>query len=78
MAASDADRSAGLIRVVGPVGYATSVKDELVRNGVPARITFFKGTLCAFEGATTPRSYSPCGVTLDADQPILARHADGQ
>ena len=37
MAASDADRSAGLIRVVGPVGYANVVKDELVRNGFPAR-----------------------------------------
>ena len=37
MAATDADRSAGLIRVVGPVGYATVVKDELVRDGVPAR-----------------------------------------
>ena len=37
MAASDADRSAGLVRVVGPVGYATVVKDELVRDGVPAR-----------------------------------------
>jgi hypothetical protein len=37
MAAADADRSAGLIRVVGPVGYATVVKDELVRDGVPAR-----------------------------------------
>jgi hypothetical protein len=37
LAASDADRSAGLVRVVGPVGYATVVKDELVRDGVPAR-----------------------------------------
>ena len=37
MAARDADRSAGLVRVVGPVGYATVVKDELVRDGVPAR-----------------------------------------
>ena len=37
MAAGDADRSAGLIRVVGPVGYATVVKDELVRDGVPVR-----------------------------------------
>jgi hypothetical protein len=37
MAAKDADRSAGLIRVVGPVGYASVVKDELVRDGVPAR-----------------------------------------
>jgi hypothetical protein len=37
MAATDADRSAGLIRVVGPVGYATVVKHELVRDGVPER-----------------------------------------
>jgi len=37
MAATDADGSAGLIRVVGPVGYATVVKDELVRDGVPER-----------------------------------------
>jgi hypothetical protein len=37
MAATDADRSAGLIRVVGPVGYASVVKDEMVRDGVPAR-----------------------------------------
>jgi hypothetical protein len=41
MAASDADRSAGLIRVVGAVGYATAVKDELVRDGVPARVISF-------------------------------------
>jgi hypothetical protein len=37
MAASDADRSAGLVRVVGPAAYASAVKDELVRDGVPAR-----------------------------------------
>ena len=35
MAASDADRSAGRIRVVGAIRYATAVKDELVRDGVP-------------------------------------------
>jgi hypothetical protein len=36
MAAADANRSSGLVRVVGPVEYATTVKDELVRDGVPA------------------------------------------
>ena len=35
-AAADANRSSGLVRVVGPVEYATAVKDELVRDGVPA------------------------------------------
>ena len=37
LAAADADRSAGLVRVVGPADYAGAVKNELVRNGVPAR-----------------------------------------
>jgi len=36
-AAADADRSAGLVRVVGRTDYAEAVKDELVRDGVPAR-----------------------------------------
>ena len=36
-AAADADRSAGLIRVIGRADYANVVKDELVRDGVPAR-----------------------------------------
>jgi hypothetical protein len=36
-AAADADKSAGLVRVVGPADYATMVKSELVRDGVPAR-----------------------------------------
>src|SRR5258708_37049331 len=36
MAAADANRSSGLVRVVGPVEYATAVKDELVRDGVPS------------------------------------------
>jgi len=36
-AAADADRSAGLVRVVGRADYAAVVKNELVRDGVPAR-----------------------------------------
>lgn len=34
------------------------------------------GSLARFEGATTPRDNSPCGVTLDADMPILAAHPE--
>lgn len=30
-----------------------------------------KGVLSAFEGATTPRDFSPCGVCLDEDGPVL-------
>jgi hypothetical protein len=36
-AAADADKSAGLIRVVGRADYANAVKNQLVRDGVPAR-----------------------------------------
>jgi hypothetical protein len=36
-AAAGADRSAGLVRVVGRADYADSVKNKLVRDGVPAR-----------------------------------------
>lgn len=36
-AAADADKSAGLVRVVGRADYADAVKNELVRDGVPAR-----------------------------------------
>ena len=60
MAATDADRSAGLIRVVGPVGYATVVKDELVRDGVPERAIFVvpraASTLPAIDGIAEPAS----------------------
>jgi two-component sensor histidine kinase len=29
-----------------------------------------------FEGTTTPRNDSPCGVTLDEDKPVLTRHSE--
>jgi two-component sensor histidine kinase len=40
------------------------------------RWAFLRGSLAAFEGATTPRNFSPCGVTLDSDSPVLCRHAE--
>ncbi len=40
------------------------------------RWAFLKGSLAAFEGATTPRDFSPCGVTLDEDKAILTRHSE--
>ena len=36
-AAADADRSAGLVRVVGRADYANAVKNQLALDGVPAR-----------------------------------------
>jgi two-component sensor histidine kinase len=34
------------------------------------------GILAKFEGAVTPRNYSPCGVTLDEGSPVLCRHPE--
>ena len=34
------------------------------------------GSLAQFEGATTPRDNSPCGVTLDANAPVLVAHPE--
>jgi two-component sensor histidine kinase len=35
-----------------------------------------KGVLSAFEGATTPRNFSPCGICLDFDGPVLMAHPE--
>jgi two-component sensor histidine kinase len=35
-----------------------------------------KGLLAPFENATTPRNYSPCGVTLDENRPVLTNHPE--
>ncbi|MBV8190283.1 MAG: GAF domain-containing protein [Alphaproteobacteria bacterium] len=40
------------------------------------RWAYLQGTLSAFEGATTPRDFSPCGITLDNDAPVLTRHSE--
>ena len=36
------------------------------------RWRFLTGKLSAFENATTPRDFSPCGITLDRNAPVLA------
>lgn len=40
------------------------------------RWQYLCGTLSTFEGATTPRHYSPCGITLDQAGPVLTRHSE--
>ena len=40
------------------------------------RWRYLKGTLAQFENATTPRNFSPCGVTLDQNRPVLSRHPE--
>lgn len=35
-----------------------------------------RGKLVPFEGATTPRNHSPCGVTLDQNGPVLSNNPE--
>jgi transcriptional regulator with GAF, ATPase, and Fis domain len=35
-----------------------------------------RGQLAPFNGATTPREFSPCGVTLDRNAPVLSLHPE--
>lgn len=40
------------------------------------RWRYLQGRLAAFENATTPRDFSPCGITLDRNAPVLATRPD--
>jgi len=40
------------------------------------RWRFVRGAFAAFDGATTPRHFSPCGITLDQNAPILTLHPE--
>ena len=37
---------------------------------------YLRGVLEKFTGETTPRDFSPCGVTLDLRTPVLAKHPE--
>lgn len=37
---------------------------------------YLTGALSTFEGGTTPRDFSPCGITLDQNTPVLAAHPE--
>ena len=63
------------MQVTGGVSAGLSLYEEEPAPGV-FRWRFLCGCLAAFEGTTTPRHDSPCGVTLDQAAPILARHAE--
>lgn len=52
---------------------------SLLENGHPEpvfRWHHLKGLLAPFDGATTPRNFSPCGITLDRRRPTLAIHPE--
>jgi two-component sensor histidine kinase len=47
-----------------------------VLEGDHFRWVGLSGVLSAFENATTPRNFSPCGITLDQNSPVLMQHPE--
>jgi GAF domain-containing protein len=63
------------IEITGGVSAGLSLYEENPAPGV-FRWTYLRGLLSPFEGATTPRNFSPCGVTLDQNAPVLSAHPE--
>lgn len=40
------------------------------------RWCYLRGAFASFEGSTAPRDFSPCGVTLDRNGPVLVSHPE--
>jgi hypothetical protein len=63
------------IEICGGVSGGISLFEEDPSPGV-FRWHYLRGDLEKFSGGTTPRNFSPCGVTLDLRVPILAEHPE--
>jgi two-component sensor histidine kinase len=63
------------IEICGSVSGGISLFEELPAPGV-FRWHHLRGDLERFTGATTPRNFSPCGVTLDEANPVLVRRPE--
>jgi two-component sensor histidine kinase len=57
------------------VSAGLSLYEEKPAPGV-FRWRFLRGLLSPFENATTPRDFSPCGITLDRNAPVLSLHPE--
>lgn len=63
------------IEICGGVSGGISLFEESPDPGI-FRWHYLRGNLQKFTGGTTPRNFSPCGVTLDQRIPILAEHPE--
>jgi hypothetical protein len=62
-------------RMTGGSSSGISLYEENPPPGV-FRWKYLHGALSRFEDALTPRNFSPCGITLDQNEPILSRHPE--
>ena len=63
------------MEMTGGVSAGLSLYEENPAPGV-FRWQYLRGLLSPFNGATTPRNFSPCGITLDRNAPVLSRHPE--
>ena len=63
------------LEMTGGVSAGLSLYEEDPAPGI-FRWHYLQGVLAPFNGATTPRDFSPCGITLDRNAPILAQHPE--
>ena len=63
------------MEMTGGVSAGLSLYEENPAPGV-FRWQYLRGALAPFTGATTPRNFSPCGVTLDQNAPVLSLHPE--
>ncbi len=61
--------------ITGAAASGLSLHEDTPAPGV-FRWKHLHGSLARFEGATTPRQFSPCGVTLDQNAPLLMRNPE--
>src|SRR5277367_779477 len=63
------------LEMTGGVSAGLSLYEEDPAPGV-FRWQYLRGALAPFNGATTPRDFSPCGITLDRNAPVLSLHPE--
>jgi two-component sensor histidine kinase len=63
------------MELTGGVAAGLSLYEKDPMPGV-FRWRYLRGSLAPFEGVTTPRDFSPCGVTLDERRPVLSRNPE--
>src|SRR5215475_12757070 len=63
------------LEMTGGVSAGLSLYEADPAPGV-FRWQYLRGELASFNGATTPRDFSPCGITLDRNAPVLSLHPE--
>src|SRR5580698_10665629 len=61
--------------ITGGISAGLSLFEPTPAPGV-FRWSYLRGVLAPFTGATTPRNFSPCGITLDRNAPVLSLHPE--